>query len=189
MDIKVISYREDKVSNPSNHRTLLEYFCIIWVSHSEAPTWRPGDPPHLGVDKPAKHRRVALSPLPFWPHFSPRLPLQPTKITLIHQKPALLFCDTPDLTSVWPYRAISRLKMTSNSTNWFEDNPENGLTILNGLPQKFTQQKTAHSRDLQGNPLRPRWAGRSGGSEWWFWDPPISRSRMPVGIPRQTYVS
>jgi hypothetical protein len=44
---------------------------------------------------------------------------------------------------------ISRLKMTANSTYWKEDNAENGLPMLYGLPQKFTQQKTAHSRDWQ----------------------------------------
>jgi hypothetical protein len=60
--------------------------------------------------------------------------------------------------------------MTANSTYWFEDNPENGLTMLFGLLQKFTLQKTAHSRDWKGNPLHPRWAGRSSGNKREFSD-------------------
>jgi len=55
--------------------------------------------------------------------------------------------------------------MTANSTYWMEDNPENGLTILYGLPQKFTQQKSAHNGVWRGDPDSPRWAGRSGGNE------------------------
>ena len=42
--------------------------------------------------------------------------------------------------------------------------------MLYGLPQKITQQKTAHSRDWKGDPLRLRWAGRSGGNKRGFSD-------------------
>jgi len=38
--------------------------------------------------------------------------------------------------------------MTVNSTYWFEDNPKNGLPVLQGFPKKFTQQKSAHIRVL-----------------------------------------
>jgi hypothetical protein len=86
--------------------------------------------------------------------FQPCLLLLYTQKALIRQKPALLFSDLPDSASIWVYKAISRLKMTANSTQWRGDNPENGLPMLFGLSQKFTQQKTAHR------------------SEWWdFPDP------------------
>ena len=35
--------------------------------------------------------------------------------------------------------AISRLKMTANSTYWYEDSPENDLPMLYSSPQKITQ--------------------------------------------------
>jgi len=44
--------------------------------------------------------------------------------------------------------AISQLEMTANSTYWFEDNPKNGLPVLQGFPKKFTRQKSAHIRVL-----------------------------------------
>jgi hypothetical protein len=50
-----------------------------------------------------------------------------------------LFSDLPDSASVWLFTAISRRKITANSIYWFEDNPENGLTMPYDLPQKFTQ--------------------------------------------------
>jgi len=59
-------------------------------------------------------------------------------MALIHQKTAPLFYDSLNPASVWLFAAISRRKITANSTYWKEMNPKNSLQALFDYLQKIT---------------------------------------------------
>jgi hypothetical protein len=101
----------------------MSLFSAVWLANlnRDQPFLQISEKEHLfwGSGIPQKLVENLLFYLPYF-SVGDYLPVKqsPPKISLIREKPALLFWDIPVLKPVWLSGAESKLKITANSTYW-----------------------------------------------------------------------